>query len=133
LQKKCGLDFTVQEDKASAHASHFQQTLVYDVHHVLRLPWPKNSPDLNMTEPCWMWTKMVTTKRGATSIRKEAVTAWKKCWKDMTQERIQKWISCIIRHIQMVILLEGDNKYIEGPFQKEKCLERPRMGGSRCI
>jgi hypothetical protein len=80
-----------------------------------------------------MWTKMVTTKRGATSIRKEAVTAWKKCWKDMTQERIQKWISCIIRHIQMVILLEGDNKYIEGPFQKEKCLERPRMGGSRCI
>lgn len=35
--KRCRLDFTVQEDKAPAHASHFQQTLVYNVHHVLQL------------------------------------------------------------------------------------------------
>jgi hypothetical protein len=50
--KKCGLDFIVQEDKAPAHASHFQQTLVYDIHHVTRLLWPGNSPDLNIIKPC---------------------------------------------------------------------------------
>jgi hypothetical protein len=97
--KKCRPDFIVQEDKAPTHASYFQQTLVYDLHHVLRLLWPGNSPDLNMIEPCWMWMKMETTKRGAPSVRKAAVTAWKKCWKDMSQERIQRWISRIIRHI----------------------------------
>jgi hypothetical protein len=35
--KKCGPDFIAQEDKCPLHASHFQQELVYDVHHVLRL------------------------------------------------------------------------------------------------
>ena len=64
-----------------------------------------------------MWMKIETTKRGAPSIRKEAEAAWKKCWKDMSQERIQRWILRIIRHIQTVILLNGDNKYKEGPFE----------------
>jgi hypothetical protein len=44
----------VQEDKASSYASHFQQTLVYDIYAVLQLLWPMNSLDLNMIEPCWM-------------------------------------------------------------------------------
>jgi hypothetical protein len=35
----------------------------------------------------------------------------------MSQERIQRWILQIIRHIQTVILQEGDNKYKEGPFE----------------
>ena len=114
--KQCGPDFIVQEDKAPAHASHFQQTLVYDVHHVIRLLWPGNSPDLNMIEPCWMWMKIETTKQGAPSIRKEAETAWRKCWRELSQERIQSWISRIIKHIQIVILQDGDNKY---PFAGE--------------
>jgi hypothetical protein len=115
--QKCGPEYIVQEDKCPSHTSHFQQELVYDVHHVLRLLWPRNSPDLNMIEPCWMWMKMETTKRGAPSIRKEAVAAWKKCWREMSQERIQRWILRIMRHIQVVILQNGDNKYKEGPFE----------------
>jgi hypothetical protein len=126
--QKCGPEYIVQEDKALAHASHFQQTLVYDIHHVLRLLWLGNSPDLNMIEPCWMWMKMETTKQGAPSIRKEAEAAWKKCWKNMSQERIQRWILRIIRHIQMVILLDGDNKYKEGCFEEGKWLERLANG-----
>jgi hypothetical protein len=34
---KCGLEFIVQEDKCSSHASHFQQELVYNVYYVLQL------------------------------------------------------------------------------------------------
>jgi hypothetical protein len=60
--------------------------------------------------------KMETTKQGAPSISKEAKTAWRKCWQEPSQERIQRWILRIMRHIQMLILLEGDNKYKEGPF-----------------
>jgi hypothetical protein len=81
-----------------------QQELVYDVHYVLRLLWPRNSLDLNMTKPCWMWMKRETTKQGALSVRKEAERAWRKCWKNMLQEQIQRCIICIIRHIQTVIL-----------------------------
>jgi hypothetical protein len=61
--------------------------------------------------------KSETTKRGAPSIRKEAERAWKKCWKNLSQERIQRWIIRIIRHIQIVILQDGDNKYKEGAFR----------------
>lgn len=69
-----------------------------------------------------MWMKMETTKQGVLSIRKQAVTAQTKCWKNMSQERIQRWILRIMRHIEMVILLSSDNKYKEGPFQKGKVL-----------
>jgi hypothetical protein len=35
----------------------------------------------------------------------------------MSQERIQRWIIHIIRHIQIVILQDGDNKYKKGAFR----------------
>jgi hypothetical protein len=41
----------------------------------------------------------------------------------MSQEQIQQWISRIIRHIQIVILLKGDNKYKEDPFQDREVLK----------
>jgi hypothetical protein len=73
--KQCGLSYIIQEDKALAHASRFQQELVYSVHQVQQLLWLSNSPDLNIIEPCWMWMKIETTKQGAPSTRKEAETA----------------------------------------------------------
>jgi hypothetical protein len=33
-------------------------------------------------------------------------------------ERIQRWILQIVRHIQVVILQNGDNKYKEGAFEE---------------
>ena len=40
--------------------------------------------------------------------------AWVKCWeKELTQERIQAWISRIPRHIQQIIELKGGNEYRE--------------------
>jgi len=41
--------------------------------------------------------------------------AWTTCWKqELTQERIQKWIRRIPRHIQQIIEVEGGNDYREG-------------------
>lgn len=40
----------------------------------------------------------------------------------MSQERIQKWIQRIIRHIAIVILQEGDNKYKEGAYKEGEVL-----------
>ncbi len=41
--------------------------------------------------------------------------AWTTCWKQkLTQERIQKWIRRISRHIQQIIEVGGGNEYREG-------------------
>ena len=41
--------------------------------------------------------------------------AWVRCWeRELTQERIQAWISRIPRHIQQIIELKGGNEYREG-------------------
>ena len=55
--------------------------------------------------------KRRTTEKGAPRTRKEA---WTKCWKDLSQARIQEWIERISRHIAEVIRLKGGNEYREG-------------------
>ena len=65
------------------------------------------------------------------------IKAWVRCWeKELTQERIQAWISRIPRHIQQIIELKGGNEYREGraensairPYnskeRKERCARR---------
>jgi hypothetical protein len=113
LCKKSRPGTIVQEDKAPAHASKWQQPF-FNIHDILRLLWPGNSPDLNMIEPTWMYLKRRTTKKGAPSVRKTAEQAWTRCWKEMPQKQIQEWIERIPRHIQEVIRLKGGNDYKEG-------------------
>ena len=103
----------VQEDRAPAHAHHFQQR-IYDLHQVKRLVWCPNSPDLNAIEPAWPWMKRLTTKKGAPKNRQEAVAAWNAAWAALPQEAIQKWIERIPRHVEEIIRLEGGNEYQEG-------------------
>jgi hypothetical protein len=80
----------------------------------MRLLWPGNSPDLNAIEPTWFWMKKETTKRGEVTGKKKLKKAWLKCWKDLSQERIQGWIERIPIHIQEIIRLKGGNEYKEG-------------------
>jgi DDE superfamily endonuclease len=61
----------VQEDKAPAHASQYQEPVFIDAG-IIRLFWCSNSPDLNMIEPCWPYMKRQTTRRGAPVNAKEA-------------------------------------------------------------
>ena len=53
-------------------------------------------------------------KKGVLRTRIEAEKAWKKCWKDLSQKRIQRWIERMSRHIVEVIRLKGGNEYREG-------------------
>jgi len=55
----------------------------------MRLLWLGNSPDLNAIEPCWWWMKNRSTAQGAPTSRIEIIKAWKKAWKDLSQEQIQ--------------------------------------------
>ena len=107
------LPMLVQEDKAPAHASKYQDE-VFQLHDILRLLWPGNSPDMNMIEPCWPWMKRITTKKGAPRTRKDAEKRWQKVWDELPQEKIQAWIERMPRHLRIIRFLKGDNKYKEG-------------------
>ena len=114
--KECMKDhpgILVQEDKAPAHAYHFQER-VYAAEGVKRFIWCSNSPDLNAIEPAWPYMKRFTTKKGAPTLRKEADEAWTKCWKELPQSKIQAWIERIPEHIERIIECEGGNEYKEG-------------------
>jgi DDE superfamily endonuclease len=111
LEKRPGT--LVQEDKAPAHTSHYQQE-VFDIWEIQRLLWPGNSPDLNAIEPTWFWMKRETTKKGPSTNKAQLKEDWIKCWKDMPQEKIQAWIERIPVHIQEIIACDGNNLYQEG-------------------
>jgi hypothetical protein len=53
-------------------------------------------------------------RKGAPTSRKIAEQLWTRCWKDMSQARIRRWIERIPYHIQEIIRLEGGNDYKEG-------------------
>jgi transposase len=98
----------IQEDGAPSH-THHSQPAVYKLYEICQLLWCGNSPDLSMIEPAWPHLKRVTTRKGAPASRPEGERVWKQAWKDLEQWRIQAWIQRIIRHVAMVIELEGDN------------------------
>jgi hypothetical protein len=58
--------------------------------------------------------KKETTKRGASTSRKKLCIRWEKCWKDLSQKKIQEWIERIPFYIKEIIRLKGGNEYKEG-------------------
>jgi hypothetical protein len=53
----------VQESKVPSYTSLYQNEVISA--EVLQLFWPGNSPDLKVIEPCWIFIKQQTTRKGA--------------------------------------------------------------------
>jgi hypothetical protein len=62
--------------------------------------------------------KRRTTRKGPPTNRKDAEKEWRKCWAELEQGRIQRWIERIIRHVKQVNDLLGDNNYREGSTEE---------------
>lgn len=103
----------VQEDKASAHNSKYQQE-IFSLHKILRLIWLGNSPDINIIEPYWPQMKCKTTKKGASKTQKEMEECQYKYWHKLSQKQIQNWITRIPRHLDKICHLKSDNYYKKG-------------------
>lgn len=71
-----------------------------------------------MIEPAWPFMKRNTTRHGAPTNRKDAAKVWTDAWDALEQERIQRWIKRIPRHIQEIIKLKGGNEYREGSTEE---------------
>jgi hypothetical protein len=57
--------------------------------------------------------KRKTTRLEAPRNRAATIKAWTDCWTQLDQDRIQRWIERISRHIQEIIELDGNNEYRE--------------------
>ena len=107
------LDTIIQEDKAPAYTSHYQQ-IYFNTACLQYLIQPGNSPDLNIIEPAQLYLKQVTTKKGVLRTRAEAEQAQRKAQKELKQWQIQAQIERIPKYIKEVICCEGGNNYIKG-------------------
>ena len=108
----------VLEDNAPSHAARYQQE-VYNTWEIVKLIFLANSPDLNAIEPTWFWMKRETTKQGLITSEAKLREEWIKCWKEMSQEKIQAWIEAVYCHVQEIIKYEGDNLYKEGRKKRQ--------------
>ncbi len=92
---------------------HYQRTLS-SAFGIEQLLWPGNSPNLNMTKPCWYYLKRRTIYVWIPAVHAEMVKQWEKEWTELEQERIQRWVERIHFHVQEVVRLHGGNVYHEG-------------------
>jgi hypothetical protein len=51
-----------------------------------------------------------------------------KCWKELEQGRIQRWIERIVQHVQKINELLGDNNYREGSTEEPIDSRKARWG-----
>ena len=83
-----------------------------------------------MIEPCWGWMKRKACQHVDFEQRGKLPGIWEDIWwEKLDQDRIRAWIERIMRHIDKVIELEGDNKYREGA--KEEGPRRHRFAGDK--
>jgi hypothetical protein len=66
--------------------------------------------------------KMETAKKVHRALGEKQKRHRGNAGKTCRKRRIQRWMMRIIRHFQIVILLEDDNKYKEGLFQDGEVL-----------
>lgn len=57
--------------------------IYFDAAELARLEWPRNSPNLNIIEPCWPYFKRVTTKKEAPAKRADMENLWLKAWDEL--------------------------------------------------
>ena len=99
------------EDGASPHIA-WENVKEYDIEDLHRIPWPANSPDLNMIEQAWYHLKRrVTQLPFIVSTIPSTKDAYQQAWQNLEQERIQKWVDRMIPNMRKVREQGGDNKF----------------------
>jgi hypothetical protein len=105
-----GPQFIAQEDNAGPHASKWNRQY-WKESGIKVIDWPPNSPDLSAIEPPWRHIKF---NQGPVHSKKRLAKIWRKAWKDLPQEKLQRYVDRIRGNIQWVIRQLGDNIYKEG-------------------
>ena len=99
------------QDGAPAYNA-WQQNELLEIQGLTVLPWPGNSPDLNQIEPCWYHLKQYISKQPYSPTTKHlAIEAWDAAWRDLEQERIDRWCGKMPIRMERVRVNEGNNNF----------------------
>ena len=99
------------EDGAAPHIA-WENVAEYNIPGLRRIPWPANSPDLNIIEQAWFYIKRkVGQKTFVASTIPATVQAWSEIWEELNQEIIKKWVERMRPHMVIVKQQRDDNKY----------------------
>ncbi|MBJ4962393.1 transposase [Salmonella enterica subsp. enterica serovar Mbandaka] len=103
-------DCTFQDDNAPIHRSRTVQSW-FEEHEdeVAHLPWPAQSPDLNIIEPLWsVLENRVRSRYPPPASLKELEQFLLEEWYDTSLTTIQDLYASILRGIQAVLNAKGD-------------------------
>ena len=99
------------EDGASPHIA-WENAEEYNIEGLHRIPWPPNSPDLNMIEQAWFYLKRKAGEKAfATGTIESTKTAWASNWELLAQERIARWIGRMRPNLERCREQKGDNNF----------------------
>ncbi len=97
-------DFIFQQDLAPAHTAKGTKSWFND-HGVTVLDWPANSPDLNLMENLWVWSRgRWDTRPNKADDLKAAIKA---TWASITPEQCHRLIASMPRRIDAIIHAKG--------------------------
>lgn len=108
-----GRPLIAQEDNAGPHASRWNSEY-WAKTGIEHLMWPPNSPDLSAMEPPWGLMKKRISKKVYQKTAKVLMKRWPEEWKNLEQEKLQRYVERLPGHIRWVIRLAGGNEYKEG-------------------
>ena len=79
--------FIFQQDNATPHTSEYTR-IFFGLRQVLVLPWPSQSPDLNLIENVWLWMKNRLNKNPPTT-KQELIQRIFEVWNEVPAQFLQ--------------------------------------------
>ena len=111
LQQEHGIKVFVCEDNAGIHKALYCQE-EYHKAGIYIIPWPANSPDLNVIEKAWGWCRQYLRDRNMyAEDNDDLVRHWHEAWEQLPMELVRKWFDELPSLCEKVIKCKGGNEF----------------------
>jgi hypothetical protein len=79
---------------------------------VEKIAWAGHSPDVNASEHTWPILRRHVTRDFPLSHTEQEVEAqWTQAWKDLSVDKINKWVDGVAEVVRRIIRNKGNNNF----------------------